>query len=113
MFPPAPLCKGQRRENGEEGAQLQGVPSQDPNPWAWGQAEPAGVREVGSGGERNYLGACLGRVGPPTHQRCAGCRYRVLPLATPRRARADGSPSGDSPVKFHVGSLRHYLHNSS
>lgn len=31
LFPPAPLRKGQRRENGEEGAQPQGVPSQDPD----------------------------------------------------------------------------------
>lgn len=64
-FPPAPLCKGQRRENGEEGAQLQGVPRQDPKPWAWSQTEPEGVREVGSGRESNDLGPCLSRVGPP------------------------------------------------
>lgn len=77
LSPSAPLHQGQRGENGQEGAQPQGVPSQDPGPWAWSQIVPGG--EVGRGRERSYLHARLRLVDPVHIGKNIGTNRNYLP----------------------------------
>lgn len=78
LVPPASLCKRQRTEDGEEGAQ--------PRYWSLG-LEPDGAwrgsgnlhREVGRGRERNYLSFRLGLVDPLHVGRNIGNNKNYLP----------------------------------